>query len=1086
MADLLGKQISNFRIDLLLGEGGMGAVYRATDVNLARPVALKVMHRQLANQPQFQRRFMQEAQAVARLNHPSIVTIYSFAHEQSLFYIAMEYVQGVSLGKYIKQLVERNQVVKLNETMTIVAQVADALAYAHHQGVIHRDIKPDNILVKKLEEPERPGEPALRSIVTDFGLAKLLEGGIETQSGTFMGTLPYMSPEQALAKEIDGRSDIYSLGVVLYQLATGRLPFDIKTPTDAVMKHMNEAPPQPRSFQPGLPNRVEEVILKALAKNPDERYQTGGGFARALRQAASGLNDRDVTAFATAVSGDVVSMITQIDAGDVPVPSRMDPDETAVGHEPRLIVAKKGEAPESYPLTKDSYLIGRESACDIVISGEGVSRRHARLDKTATGWQITDLKSTNGTFLEGKKLLAAMPEPLEPGQEVRIGPGFLRWHPPARPQVSQVGGLTYQATTPLDVPTGGSQIHSSSGQLSVVVTPTNIDVAPGSRAEMQIEMLNQGTTVDHFELRMEGIAPEWVTLPARPMQLMPGTRGSLPVTIHPPQSSAARSGQHRYRLVVFSTSGTAESATVSGSINIKPFTRFSVDMRPKQLKNKGVCRVLVRNDSNFEAAFSLIGRDPGELVAFDQVRQQLRVPAGERGTVDFKVTPKKRPWLGARQMLPFELQVSAPEAPRQSLSGQLNVTPRLPSWLVPLTIALMVILCIAAVGLYTLFQNENATAITRTAEYLASIDTDGDGLPDTQEAELGLDPGNPDTDGDGLSDSEEVNGNTNPNDADSDNDNLNDGEERSRGTDPNDPDSDRDGLSDGEEVLNIGSNPRDEDTDGDGLKDNVDPDPGQLPTATPSPTHTPTLTPTAPPTPTATPTELPPGAWNGTWQSQCEFLSCDIVEIEHIEGEDQITGTFANGLGRLTGFIEGNRVTGTWVISGASDTFDFWISDDLGFWVGNWGKTESWCGWRPDRPSAPAPCGVASWYGEWETFCGGADCDTMTILQNGPEIEGIYANGEGTIEGFAEGRLLTGSWNRNSSTGDITFFIVNNRQFSGNFNDSFEWCGGRGNAGTPGECLYAEDGGITIFTFEPVIPNIVVTLAPILPPTPTP
>lgn len=1089
MDDLIGKQINKFRIDLLLGEGGMGAVYRATDMTLARPVALKVMHRQLASQPQFQRRFMQEAQAVARLSHPSIVTIYSFDHEQSLFYIVMEYVQGVSLGKYIKQLVQRNQVVKLNETMTIVAQVADALGYAHHHGVIHRDIKPDNILVKKLDEPERPGEPALRAVVTDFGLAKLLEGGIETQSGTFMGTLPYMSPEQALAKEIDGRSDIYSLGVVLYQLATGRLPFDIKTPTDAVMKHMNEIPPHPRTFQPGLPTAVEQVILKALAKDPADRFQTGGEFARALRQASGTLDESDVTAFATAVSGSVISMVTQIDAGDVPVPSQMEPEETAVGREPRLIIAKKGEAPQTFPMTQDQIVIGRSSQCDITLTGDGVSRRHAILQKTATGWQITDLNSTNGTYLEGKKLLADIPEPLEPGQEVRIGPNFLRWQPPARPQQSQAGGLTYQATTPLAVPPGGSQIYSTSGQLSVVVTPTNVDVAPGSRAEMQVELLNQGTTVDHFVLEMQGIDPDWVTLPPEPLQLMPGTRGSLPVSIHPPQSSAAHSGQHRYRLVVRSVSGTAESATISGSVNIKPFTRFSADMRPKQLKNKGVCRVLIRNEGNYDATFSVVGRDAGEAIAFDQGAQQVVVPAGERGTVDFVLSPRKRPLLGAKQMLPFEMQVKTADTPRQTLTGQLTVTPRIPAWLPPALAVLLAVLCVAAIGLFTFYRNENANATATAVAALtatASGDDDGDGISNAQELSMGLDPNNPDTDGDTIPDGEELSGQTDPNNPDSDNDGLNDGEERNRGTDPNDPDTDDDSLTDGEEVFTIGSNPSNKDTDGDGLQDNVDPDPGKLPTATPTPTLTPTPSPTPTQTPTPTATVLPPGEWDGTWLSQCDFLSCDTVEMKHVAGEDQVTGTFSNGLGRLTGFIEGNRLTGTISISGASETFDFWLSNDGRFWVGNWGKSEFWCGWRPDQPHGPAPCGVASWYGQWQTVCGVSECNEMTILQDGPEIQGVYADGTGTIEGFADGKFLTGTWTRGAGSGDFTFVMVNGRQFSGNWNGSEEWCGGRSNAGPPDTCLYATGDTAGTFTFEPLIPEIIVTIGPILLPTPTP
>ena len=156
MDDLLGKQIDQYRIEAVLGEGGMGAVYRALDTNLARPVALKIMHRQFASQPEFQQRFLQEAQAAARLNHPNIVAIYNFSSSPTHLLIVMEYVRGLSLGAYIKQLAQRRQVMELSESLNIIAQVADALGYAHRLGVVHRDIKPDNILVSRLEQPDRP------------------------------------------------------------------------------------------------------------------------------------------------------------------------------------------------------------------------------------------------------------------------------------------------------------------------------------------------------------------------------------------------------------------------------------------------------------------------------------------------------------------------------------------------------------------------------------------------------------------------------------------------------------------------------------------------------------------------------------------------------------------------------------------------------------------------------------------------------------------------------------------------------------------------------------------------------------------
>jgi len=312
-----GQQIENYRIDAVIGEGGMGAIYRATDVNLMRPVAVKVMHSNLVADPSFQGRFLQEARAAARLDHPSIVRVYHFGREGGLLYIVMELVDGLSLGAYLRQLARLNQVVRLEETLTLVAQAADALGYAHRQGVIHRDVKPDNILVKRLDRPDRPGESPLRAMVTDFGLAKLAEVDTETQAGLMMGTLPYMSPEQALDGPVDGRSDIYSLGVVLYQLATGKLPLDIRSPERAVQAHQYETIPSPRSIHSGVPPAVETVILRALARRPENRYQSAEDLAAELRRAARTLTDQQAQAFAQDTGSLVVSMVTEF-----PTPAR--------------------------------------------------------------------------------------------------------------------------------------------------------------------------------------------------------------------------------------------------------------------------------------------------------------------------------------------------------------------------------------------------------------------------------------------------------------------------------------------------------------------------------------------------------------------------------------------------------------------------------------------------------------------------------------------------------------------------------------------------------------------------------------------
>lgn len=451
--ELIGQQIEHYLIEGIIGEGGMGTVYRAEDLNLARPVAMKVMHPQFAAQPEFQKRFQQEAQAAARLNHPSIVSVYHFGRQHGLLYIVMELVPGLSLGAYIKQLTSRNQVVRLDETVMLVAQVADALGYAHRRGVIHRDVKPDNIIVRKVDTPERLGEPPLRAVVTDFGLAKLVGGELQTQSGEFMGTLAYVSPEQVMDKPLDGRSDVYSLGVVLYQLATGRLPFDVRSPSDAILKHLNEQPPRPQDLQPGLPNALVDVILRALSKRPDDRYQTGEEMAVALRKATQSLSSQDVARFTDSSSSSVVSVAAQLEA--VPHHAQETPPlpQPPVAERPRdrLQVIRADGQQETYSLYKGRFDIGRSTENDIVLSGSKVSRQHAILERQGDVWTIIDNGSTNGTFIENMRLRPQAVQVWHPAQRVRIGEFVLQLEmvtPPPLPNPPQSARQADDQPTP--------------------------------------------------------------------------------------------------------------------------------------------------------------------------------------------------------------------------------------------------------------------------------------------------------------------------------------------------------------------------------------------------------------------------------------------------------------------------------------------------------------------------------------------------------------------------------------------------------------------------------------------------------------
>jgi eukaryotic-like serine/threonine-protein kinase len=264
-----------YEVEVLLGQGGMARVFRGTDRVLNRTVAVKVLSPQFASDDQFVARFRREAQAAAALNHPNIVSVYDTGDQGDVHYIVMEYVEGRTLRDVIRQ-----EGPILPERASEIAQaVARALATAHEAGLVHRDIKPGNIMLT------RDGEVK----VMDFGIARTSTGDTLTQTAAVLGTASYLSPEQAQGSTVDARSDIYSLGCVLYEMLTGRPPFTGDTPVAIAYKHVREDAVHPSNLNPDVPPSLDAVVMKAMAKNPDNRYQTANEFRQDLERASAGL-----------------------------------------------------------------------------------------------------------------------------------------------------------------------------------------------------------------------------------------------------------------------------------------------------------------------------------------------------------------------------------------------------------------------------------------------------------------------------------------------------------------------------------------------------------------------------------------------------------------------------------------------------------------------------------------------------------------------------------------------------------------------------------------------------------------------------
>ena len=337
MQNLIGQSLGRYHIIEKLGEGGMAVVYKAYDTRLERDVAVKIIRSDLFGNAVIERmlkRFEREAKSMAKLSHANIVKVHDFGEHEGSPYLVMELLSGGTLKEQMGSPLPWQQAVSLLEP------IARALAYAHGEGILHRDVKPANILITKTGEP----------VLTDFGIAKLLEteeGNTLTGTGVGVGTPEYMAPEQGLGKQVDGRADVYSLGIVLYELVTGRKPYGADTPLAVLLKQVNDPLPEPRGFVTELPEAVEKVLYKALAKNADDRYPGMQEFAAALKklQAGEQTASAPVEKPAAPISNPDSGTYATVDQFDNPVPKPTPPARRAAVEPVRVEAIKESEKP---------------------------------------------------------------------------------------------------------------------------------------------------------------------------------------------------------------------------------------------------------------------------------------------------------------------------------------------------------------------------------------------------------------------------------------------------------------------------------------------------------------------------------------------------------------------------------------------------------------------------------------------------------------------------------------------------------------------------------------------------------------------
>ncbi|WP_221090725.1 serine/threonine protein kinase [Deinococcus aquaedulcis] len=534
------KIFHHYQLGRLLGGGWLGPVHAATDLDEGREVALRILDDASSGQSFLIMQLERLLLKVSSLRHAHILPTEALQQRDHRAFYAMELGRQGSARQLLQGQARAAQPLPIVTAVELVRQAAAGLAHAHGHGLMHGNLKPENLIL----QPGRAllGHTGYVTQLSDFGLAELRAGSYGTHDRAVVNALAYMSPEQCRGVRNELRTDLYALGLILYELLTGMVPFEIRDAAEALEKHQHVAPRQPSRLRPDMPGALEEIVLTCLAKDPEDRYPHAQALEAALQEVLNAL-----------MPGGPEPTLRLSALPVLPPPPRL--DSVTPGPELQLLVfSERHELVRAQPITVPTLTIGRAPDNAVVLEHVGVSRHHLNVEFSGGQAHVTELTATNGTVMDGL--------PLTPMTRLRWPtrtPLYLRpyWLVLLEPQAAAV-------------------------RPRIVVSPerTSIKLSPGTPYVLDIGLANTGRTVDHFRVSLEGIPPEWVQDAHGEVQLNPGMQGQTSLTLLAPRDSRSRAGTYEVKVRARSRENPAEYGEAPMTIEVTPFHDLVATLLP--------------------------------------------------------------------------------------------------------------------------------------------------------------------------------------------------------------------------------------------------------------------------------------------------------------------------------------------------------------------------------------------------------------------------------------------------------------------------------------------------------------------------